>query len=257
MAAGDINDPLTNIPNVVVVDQGSASAAPGAGYARLEVVNGVLGVRVDTGSWVPLFDLATVGQINSLTEKATPVDADLVVIEDSAASYAKKKAQLSNLPGGGGGGGLYDAYVCIADEKAQNTNGGTFTSGAWRTRDLNTERADTAGIASLASNQITLPAGTYRAMIMCPTEYVNKHQARLYNITGAAVLLTGMSSRALNTSVGNTSHAIIQGRFTLAVESVLEVQHRCETTNNTYGFGPAVNFTTEVYTVAEFWRETA
>lgn len=42
------------------------------------------------------------GEIDGLTEKATPVDADLIIIEDSADSNSKKKAQLVNLPGGGG-----------------------------------------------------------------------------------------------------------------------------------------------------------
>jgi hypothetical protein len=37
------------------------------------------------------------GEINAVTEKTAPVSADIVLIEDSAASYAKKKAQLSNL----------------------------------------------------------------------------------------------------------------------------------------------------------------
>lgn len=33
--------------------------------------------------------------------------------------------------------------VILQDQKAQNTDGGTFTSGAWRTRDLNTKVTDT------------------------------------------------------------------------------------------------------------------
>ena len=43
------------------------------------------------------------GEISSITEKTTPVSADLILIEDSAASNAKKKVQVGNLPGGGGG----------------------------------------------------------------------------------------------------------------------------------------------------------
>lgn len=37
------------------------------------------------------------GEISAVTEKTTPVVADLVLIEDSAASNAKKRVQLSNL----------------------------------------------------------------------------------------------------------------------------------------------------------------
>ncbi|KPK01861.1 MAG: hypothetical protein AMK71_04115, partial [Nitrospira bacterium SG8_35_4] len=40
------------------------------------------------------------GEINAVTTKATPVGADVILIEDSAATYAKKKATLSSLPGG-------------------------------------------------------------------------------------------------------------------------------------------------------------
>jgi len=39
------------------------------------------------------------GEINAITEKATPVSADLVLIEDSAAANAKKKVQVGNLLG--------------------------------------------------------------------------------------------------------------------------------------------------------------
>ncbi len=49
------------------------------------------------------------GEINAITEKATPVSADLILIEDSADSNNKKKVQIGNLPGGGGGGTDADA----------------------------------------------------------------------------------------------------------------------------------------------------
>lgn len=43
------------------------------------------------------------GEISLITEKVTPVNADLIIIEDSAASNAKKKVQVGNLPTGGAG----------------------------------------------------------------------------------------------------------------------------------------------------------
>lgn len=253
MAAGDINDALTNIPNVVLVDQADASAAPGAGYARLEVVDGVLGVRVGTGAWVALVSLVA-GLLTSLTEKATPADTDLLLLQDEASGSALKKVQVGNLPGGAPGGGLYDAYLSYADEKSQNTNGGTFTQGSWQTRVLNTERADTASIGSLSTNQITLPAGTYRCLISCPAHQVNAHQARLYDTTGAAALVLGENMFSYSTNA-TSNPSRVAGRFTLSQQSVLEVQHRCESTKADNGLGPLANFGTEVYTVAEFWRE--
>lgn len=46
------------------------------------------------------FNQGVAGEINGLTEKTTLADDDLVLIEDSAASYAKKKSKKSNLLGG-------------------------------------------------------------------------------------------------------------------------------------------------------------
>jgi len=43
-------------------------------------------------------------EISAITEKGTPVGADLILIEDSADSNAKKKIQITNLPGSGSGG---------------------------------------------------------------------------------------------------------------------------------------------------------
>jgi hypothetical protein len=44
----------------------------------------------------------TASEISAITEKVTPVSADLLVIEDSAAANVKKRVQVGNLPTGGG-----------------------------------------------------------------------------------------------------------------------------------------------------------
>ncbi len=52
------------------------------------------------------------GDFGSFAEKTAPAGADLVLIEDSANSFNKKKVQIANLPGGGGSStftGLTDA----------------------------------------------------------------------------------------------------------------------------------------------------
>lgn len=43
------------------------------------------------------------GEIDAITEKVTPVDDDLLIIEDSANGNIKKKVKMSNLPGASGG----------------------------------------------------------------------------------------------------------------------------------------------------------
>jgi hypothetical protein len=146
-------------------------------------------------------------------------------------------------------------YVKVSDVKAQNTSGGTFTAGAWRTRDINTEDTDTAGICAIASNQITLQAGTYDCLIFCPVgESVNTHQSRLYNITDGAATLIGQVGFTTSAGGYSGSVSIISGRFTITAQKVFEIQHYCSATASTYGFGRACNFTSEIYTIAEFWR---
>ena len=145
-------------------------------------------------------------------------------------------------------------YVLINDEKAQNTHGGTFTSGAWRTRDLNQEKSDLGGLASLSSNQITLDAGTYLCRIACPGDDVDLHQGRLYNVTDTAQIIAGTAENTTSGTPVTQTKSLIVGVFTIAASKALEVQHRCGITKASTGFGQAANFTTEVYTVAEFWR---
>ena len=180
---------------------------------------------------------------------------DVLTIDiDQVAVGASGLAVVIGVSGGGGGGsGTLNDYICIQDQKTQNTPGGTFTSGAWLTRDLNTIQSDDGGHASVASNQITLAAGTYTCRIVCPAYCVNENQAKLYNVTDAADILLG-TTHYTNATNYNAGYSFVQGKFTLAAQKVLEVRHRCGSTQATNGMGTLCNFGTEVYTVAEFWR---
>lgn len=130
------------------------------------------------------------------------------------------------------------------DEKPSGTVGGTFTSGAWRTRDLNTVLTNTIAGASLSANQITLPAGAYE-IVAYATAYQSggtaiRHRARVYNITGGVALLSGVQSVVGGTSATVQSNSVVSGRFILTATSALELQHYGTTTKNTDGFGSAL-----------------
>lgn len=128
------------------------------------------------------------------------------------------------------------------DQKAANTSGGDFNSGAWRTRVLNTVVTNTIAGASLASNQITLPAGTYEIDALAPAFQVSRHKAALYDTTGAAYLLYGTSEATASVGTDASTLSYVRGRFTIAVQSVLELRHQCEITKATYGLGVESNF---------------
>lgn len=190
------------------------------------------------------------------TTKGTPVDADVLVIGDSAASNATKKLTWANLKATLKT--YFDTlytntpdYIYIRDEKSSGTQGGTFTLGAWRTRDLNTEVNDAGGHASLAANQVTLLAGTYRFRVSSPAFFVNGFKAKLINITDTIEFL-GTSEL----SDGNMpSRSFVEGRFTIAASKVFEVQCIGTITRASNGFGLATSLATEVYTTLEFWKE--
>ena len=145
--------------------------------------------------------------------------------------------------------------VVYVDEKAVTVDAGTFTSGAWRTRTLNTTRysRQTTAFSSLSSNQITLQAGTYYINGSAPAFVVTRHQTRFENVTDTSTAITGTSEY---TSSGDTiqTRSFIKGVITIASAKTFEFQHRCQTSRGTDGLGVAADFTTEVYAEIEIVR---
>lgn len=131
----------------------------------------------------------------------------------------------------------FTSYAIIADVKASNADGGTFTSGAWRTRDLNTEITDPDGIVSISSNQFTLGAGSYLIEFLAPALRVGGNQTRLYNATTTAEVQRGHNGFASATSStsGDTSFGAV--RVVISGSTAFEIQHRCFATASNYGFG--------------------
>ncbi len=148
--------------------------------------------------------------------------------------------------------GYETAY--IKDVKPSGTDGGTFTSGAWQTRDLNDLSGDTSFV-SLSSNQFTLEAGVYDIEVFSPVfssaNTIGAHKARLRNITDGTDSIIGTAEN-LNMGQSNTQTtggSKIEGRLILSESKIFEIQHRCDATQNTTGFGAANYFgVDEVYT---------
>ncbi len=127
----------------------------------------------------------------------------------------------------------------VRDVKSQGTAGGN-SAADWNTRDLNTVLTNEITGASLASNQITLAAGTYEVTAAeAPAFQVRSNRLRLQDTTGTATLILGVSA-AIGATSGGASSASLRGRFTLTVESVLELQHFTFDAE-TNGLGTAIN----------------
>ncbi|HKI62889.1 MAG TPA: hypothetical protein VKA31_11400 [Mariprofundaceae bacterium] len=133
------------------------------------------------------------------------------------------------------GGGALDT-LHVQEQQADGNPAGGFTSGAWRTRTLNITVANTITGASLSSNQITLPAGTYDIEARAPGYRVDKHQCKLRNITNSVDVIAGSNS-VTSSATSQQVDSFISGRFTIAGTKVLELQHQCQTTQGTNGMG--------------------
>jgi hypothetical protein len=125
----------------------------------------------------------------------------------------------------------------LSESQTTGSASGTFTSGAWRTRTLNTE-VDTDGIVTLSANQFTLLAGTYLVIASAPAYKVDAHKAILVNITDTTNQLLGSNEASAAADTTGTRSWII-GSFTIAATKVFEIQHRAETTAASNGFGKA------------------
>jgi hypothetical protein len=126
----------------------------------------------------------------------------------------------------------------INETQANTTQGGTFTAGAWRTRTLNTSIQNTISGASLASNQFTLPAGTYSLTAFAPAYKVGGNNARIYNITDSAVVVIGNNGIS-GSGDATTTIATLAITFTIAATKTFELQHYSGSTFATQGFGGA------------------
>jgi len=173
-------------------------------------------------------------KVLSQTSSAVPVWQDLSLV--------------SNLP-----------MLLFQHQLGVGVNSGTFTAGAWQIVPLTNKVVDTHNIGSIASNAITLTAGTYRYTYGVMVGDVGRVRARLVNISQGIVLIpdsysismTGFSSGANNNLIVPGS-----GRFTLTGDHAIALQAQCEVTA-TIGFGRAANIggAVEIYSWIQLVKE--
>lgn len=136
--------------------------------------------------------------------------------------------------------------LVVEDQKASGTNGGAATGGTWNARDLNTVVVDRIGV-TLASNVVTIPAGTYWIVFEAPAYYVSGHRTRLYSVTGAAPIAYGTTEyTAVNPGVMTRSRGGIL--VTFATETQIRVDHWTSGGGANVYLGPAAAAgVTEIY----------
>jgi hypothetical protein len=111
---------------------------------------------------------------------------------------------------------------------AQNTvDGESFTGGAWNQRALNTTVTNTISGASLGSNQVTLPAGTY-IVTSWGNMYSNGGSAnetfvhRVRNVTDSSDLVQGSTMRGISGAL-EAYGVNLNGSFTISGTKTIEI----------------------------------
>jgi hypothetical protein len=175
---------------------------------------------------------------------------DYVVIEARqflvADTWSKQEADTRYRPQG---------YFHARDEKADGTSGGASVSGV-QTRTLNTVVSNTITGASLATNQITLEAGTYRIQASCPATSVKKHKAYMYNNTTSTVSLIGSSDFSESDAPYATTHSNIRGLLVVPSTQTFTLRHYTEVARATWGLGLSSDAgVLEVYAEIEIFKE--
>lgn len=147
-------------------------------------------------------------------------------------------------------------YLLIQDQKASGTSGGSSAAGVQQ-RALTTTVRNTISGASLASNQVTLPAGTYRVNGFSVAASGTYHQAWLRNVTDATVAAQGESCNIYNAPSYGTSSSKFNGSFTIATSKVFDIQHFVAVAQAPNGLGvPTSSGQVEVYSTLEIIKES-
>lgn len=138
----------------------------------------------------------------------------------------------------------------VRDEKPSGTAGSTggHVVGSSNVRTLNTTMRNEISGASLASNRITLPAGTYRFRGSVPASGVGAHRALIYNITAGNVTVYGTNE----SDPGASSNSLFNGDVTFSVATTLEIRHYLSSTAGNLGSPSSISGVSETYTEMTF-----
>ncbi len=134
------------------------------------------------------------------------------------------------------------------ETQANGTAGGASVATTWTTRVLNTTVINGITGCSLATNQITLPAGTYIATAFSPMRNTNNSKIRLFNVTDSTITAVG-NNTSMDSTGGVGGICTVQAHFTIAASKAFAVQYYATTAVATFGLGSATSASTsEIYT---------
>jgi hypothetical protein len=147
--------------------------------------------------------------------------------------------------------------IHVRHQRATNVaNNDAVGGSAWVTKLLETTVTNTISGASLASNKITLPAGSYEITVNAPmcsdSGGNNRYKHRIYNVTDAAAILYSVAGQIGvydGANDGFQSLAPLIGQFTLAAAKDIRLDTWNDISGTTHAnCGSTGDGSVEVYT---------
>jgi hypothetical protein len=249
---------ITGITDLAVADGGTGASNPtdarnnlglniGLNVMAWSFVGQELGALVPAGNDFIWYSGPFTPTMRTLTPFA------LTLLDDADAATMRATLGVTNT---------FDMLL-FRHEASAGSDGGSFSpANAWITVPINTEIVDTGNHGSIAANQITLSAGTYRYRYGVVTYGLDdQFQARLYNVTDGAIVANSYgqvaNSHLSNAPVVGVSNG--SGRFTIAASKAIRLEAQSRSAKLSNGFGIAASLATdpsnEVYSWIEFIRE--
>lgn len=239
----------TTAGRALIDDTDAAAQRTTLGLGTLAVESAVVTADI-TDANVTTAKLADAGVTTVKIADANVTTAKIADAGVTTAKIADANVTLAKLTGTAQA--FQGQLLHVQDQKTAGTDGQALASGSWLQRNLNTTLTNEISGASLASNQISLPAGTYWVEARANSYNCDKHKLRLQNTTDSTTLLQGLNAGPDTTGVGMTDTAELRGRITLAGTKTLQLQHRVE---NTSIAGHAFNLSVvEVYAEVLIWK---
>jgi hypothetical protein len=271
--------------NAITAQSDAALVAPIAAYAR--PMSFYL-VPAQTNSAAVQIDIDGVGFVDLRDMAGNPLAGGELLADNAyPIAFDGTRFRVIGVRAGAAATVTTAPDAIFEDQKPSGSSGGTFQSGAWRVRNLNTQVRNTISGASLntTTGEFTLPAGSFWIEWSAPAFCVRRHKTRLFNVSDgmAPTDYLGSSEYAYYNFVQKsfltgviTSEGLVQGTtgddiaveqiaqtrsfgaalVTISTAKTFRIEHRCELTRNNDGFGLAAAFgDPEKYSRVAIWKQ--
>ena len=245
---------------------GGVNVSPESANHMIVSLNGVIQKPTDaftvSGSTITFASNLVTGDVINFIQILGNV-LDLGVPSDSTVSLAKltatgTKNSTTFLRGdntfASAQGKFESQLLHVRDEKSAGTQGGSSSANTDNVRVINTVVTNEITGASLGSNRITLPSGTYYIDAEAHAFKSDINRLILYNHSDSSIVILGTAIYA-DFNYSSVGHSFLTGRFTISASKNFEIRHRTGRAISTNGFGvSAGDSRTEVYFDTKIWK---